>query len=422
MFNRATHVDSFLAEALRYLNVELLRYGPGGQLRLPTRIYTSDPSVGGVDAAGLPSVVLAPQALQLGHSNWRRLEGMSVSCLMVTRDRFEQAKIAIGCFRKQTWPNRELIILDTTETDELPKWVQQLKDPGILLRHIPGCADPLGHMRNLAIDCASGNFVCQWDDDDISHPARLEVQLAAMKATNATASFLRRELVWLPQTNRLCTTRPRVNENTVICDKSVMPRYPSLAKLEDLPLTDEIRRSQRVAHIDAPELYIYTVHGKNTWHGYHMETIWQIGQNKMEDKRYSDAIKLLSHAYPVDKYLQILPAEKAAQKPKRSSAARTSPKIICVVAVARTGTGVLLDELGTFSELFVTGEIFHPNGEVHRDYDLIPNLLKLAEKEGIPSSGVSDPALIGWVRINPGKVVDWLVDHSLGRVVVFKVF
>ena len=170
-----------------------------------------------------PSRTQSALFLPIGPEQRSNGGGALVSCLMVTRNRLEQAKIAVRSFRRQTWPSRELVIVDTTEADDLPRWVTSLNNSRIRVKFMPGCTDSLGDMRNVSIEEATGNYVCQWDDDDLSHPARLEVQIAAMRATEAQASFLLREMMWMPQSQRLCIARKRPHENTVLCEKAVMP-------------------------------------------------------------------------------------------------------------------------------------------------------------------------------------------------------
>ena len=60
-------------------------------------------------------------------------DGPLVSCLMITRNRLRQAQFAVDSFRRQTWRRTELLILDTTESDELAVWVAALNDGRILI-------------------------------------------------------------------------------------------------------------------------------------------------------------------------------------------------------------------------------------------------------------------------------------------------
>lgn len=50
---------------------------------------------------------------------------------MVTRGRAIPAQFAIDCFRRQTWPNRELVIVCGTPDSELPDFLATLGDPTI---------------------------------------------------------------------------------------------------------------------------------------------------------------------------------------------------------------------------------------------------------------------------------------------------
>ena len=43
----------------------------------------------------------------------------------------------------------------------------------------------LGELRNRSVELAQGHLVCQWDDDDRSHPMRLSVQVAALIEADA---------------------------------------------------------------------------------------------------------------------------------------------------------------------------------------------------------------------------------------------
>jgi len=237
--------------------------------------------------------------VELG-SDPRRQTGPFVSCLMVTRHRFRQAQIAVRCFQRQTWRNRELVIIDTDESDALARWVESLENPSIRFIHLPGCMDSLGDMRNLSVREARGTHVCQWDDDDLSHPARLEAQMAAMKAANARVGMLLRELMWVPSANGLSIARERAHENTLLCEKAVIPAYPGIAKLEDTPVVRALTASFNTVYVDQPELYLYVAHGTNTWDRRHMGVIWESSSRRFVGKAYVNALSELSRCYPID--------------------------------------------------------------------------------------------------------------------------
>jgi glycosyltransferase involved in cell wall biosynthesis len=112
------------------------------------------------------------------------------SCLMVTRDRFNLAINAIKCFQHQTYRNKELVIVDEGAGDELQKFIQHLSHPEIKYFRMPTGQITLGELRNFSVAQASGEYVCQWDDDDLSDPLRLDLQISVIQALRADCCLL----------------------------------------------------------------------------------------------------------------------------------------------------------------------------------------------------------------------------------------
>ncbi len=161
-----------------------------------------------------------------------------ISCLMVTADRFRLARGAVECFRRQTYPNRELVIIDDGVDDGLQRYVEQLADCQIRLLRLPSAGATLGALRNQAVQQAQGDFVCQWDDDDLYDPARLEIQMKVLLAHRAQACFLSRWIVWWPLQHRLALSCPRLWEGSMLCAKALLPAYPELRQGEDTPVAE----------------------------------------------------------------------------------------------------------------------------------------------------------------------------------------
>jgi glycosyltransferase involved in cell wall biosynthesis len=101
-----------------------------------------------------------------------------VSCLMVSRGDAFPARFAIDCYRTQTYPNRELVIVCDRPNSELSSLVSALGDPSIKYTETPRMV--LGDLRNASVAAASGAVLCQWDDDDLFHPHRLSCQVKAL--------------------------------------------------------------------------------------------------------------------------------------------------------------------------------------------------------------------------------------------------
>jgi glycosyltransferase involved in cell wall biosynthesis len=92
---------------------------------------------------------------------------ISAVCITANRPRF--VDLAIECFMEQTWENKELVIYDSGEDR-----VKAQDLPGV--RYVRGVARTIGELRNAAVEHSKGRIVAHWDDDDYSHPRRLEEQ------------------------------------------------------------------------------------------------------------------------------------------------------------------------------------------------------------------------------------------------------
>lgn len=107
---------------------------------------------------------------------------------MPTKDRLRFVPRAIRCFQQQTYPNKELLILDDGRQG-LPELIPN--DPQIRYARTARVAS-LGWKRNLACEMSRGEYIAHWDDDDWSSAARLAAQLGSA----VTVTGLRRMLFW----------------------------------------------------------------------------------------------------------------------------------------------------------------------------------------------------------------------------------
>lgn len=85
-----------------------------------------------------------------------------VSCIMPTANRTALVKESITLFAKQTYPNKELIIVD----DGNPSLPQELiQQPFIRYTQLAE-KKSIGEKRNIACHNATGEVILHWDDDD----------------------------------------------------------------------------------------------------------------------------------------------------------------------------------------------------------------------------------------------------------------
>jgi len=200
-----------------------------------------------------------------------------VSCVMVTKDRLLLARRAVECFTKQTWGNKELVIIDDGDQDYTPMLdAYRASAPIRYFRVKPDPGARLGDLRNLSLDRANGEFVAQWDDDEWCHPERLELQMRAVVG-GLDVAVLRNTLYHLDTpgfVDHLFSTcmRDGARPGTILHRRS-NARYRSLSRAEDTEYLARLGETLRVGVLDAPHshLFVRCFHGKNTWDLNHFE-------------------------------------------------------------------------------------------------------------------------------------------------------
>jgi O-antigen biosynthesis protein len=94
---------------------------------------------------------------------------------MPTRGRPDLAAQAVEQFARQSYPYRELLIVDDPESPSFPNGVC---GDGVSYFRQPG--RQIGAKRNFACSVASGEVIVHWDDDDWSAPGRMCDQIERM--------------------------------------------------------------------------------------------------------------------------------------------------------------------------------------------------------------------------------------------------
>lgn len=215
---------------------------------------------------------------------------------MVTK-RPEMARCAIDCYARQDYPARELVIVcdGYDGYDALQAYAADRTAGSLAATAVPAGSMPLGALRNLAIEMAHGEIVCQWDDDDLSHPRRLSVQVSRMLADGAEACFLTdqvqlttcdRSVYWCDWAHTRGWPLPwSTIPNTLLCRKASLGRYPERGPLARRSEDTEVMRAlltraivSRVSGLGW--LYVYVSHGANTWHeSHHREIVRATGMD-----------------------------------------------------------------------------------------------------------------------------------------------
>jgi glycosyltransferase involved in cell wall biosynthesis len=251
-----------------------------------------------------------------------------VSCLMVTRGKIFPSRFAVACFQHQTYENRELIIVVDDSSCGLLSYVGRLKDDRIRVVEVSAGTRTLGELRNISVASARGEYVCQWDDDDLYAPERIQTQLAALLSARAAACVLRRWTLWWPETNRLAISGVRLWEGSILALRRVMPPYPALRRGEDTEMMKSLRQRERVLSLEAPSLYVYIYHGGNTFGEQHFFNIYNLSRRRWVNDAYWERLNGLSETLPVRPYLEALPG---AGRSEKDAEARALPLVSIIV-------------------------------------------------------------------------------------------
>jgi glycosyltransferase involved in cell wall biosynthesis len=187
---------------------------------------------------------------------------------MVTQSGREKLILdAVRDFENQRYVNKELVIVHD-ESEEFDNWLHTVT-PDAHIYGLDRSFPTLGWLRNLAATYATGDVLCQWDDDDRYHPDRLEQQLAALN--NNVAVFLANQFVYFMDRRsvHLRMTGSRGIEGTVLYRNGLNIRYPEIGKGEDTLFMAELKRRKTTTLQNLPGLYLRQYHGRNTWDHQH---------------------------------------------------------------------------------------------------------------------------------------------------------
>jgi len=211
-----------------------------------------------------------------------------ITCVCVTRARPNLLRRTIASFLAQTHEARELVVAYETDDAATPDVLDQFATDRRIIPH-PISTEPkrtLGALRNEGIRRGSGEYFCQWDDDDWSHPQRLSEQLDHLQRNRQDAVALTHWLVFDRTTRRAYLSNFRLWEGSLLCAREAFDagiRYPNLSRMEDSFFLNALLRERRVIPMVAPWLYIYEIHEQNTWNGAHFETVRSLSQPLSDD-------------------------------------------------------------------------------------------------------------------------------------------
>jgi hypothetical protein len=197
-----------------------------------------------------------------------------VSCIMPTYNRRPFVRLALECFRRQTYPQRELIAIDDGSD---PVGDLMSDEPNVRYIRVPRRMT-IGAKRTLACREARGAIIAHWDDDDWYGPTRLEVQIEPILLGDADITGMDNRFVLALPEQKFWTIDRRIHRTMFVGDlhggtivfRAAMlagnVRYPDSNLGEDAYLLRQAaRHGMRMKRIDNDGAFVYLRHGNNTW-------------------------------------------------------------------------------------------------------------------------------------------------------------
>lgn len=212
-----------------------------------------------------------------------------VTCVMVTLpvpERLAYAKRSIDDYCRQSLAKKDLILVINGGVEcvhrALHEYVASLGREDIRIFVQPPEWN-LGQLRNFCLEVATGDILCQWDDDDLYHPERLERQLALLLEGGFEAVYLQEVMQFFPSENMLYWANWRATDyaghpGTLMIRRGIPIQYPTRGDHARLGEDSEVARALiargSVGYLAGmPHLFIYVSHGLNSWHAGHHQML-----------------------------------------------------------------------------------------------------------------------------------------------------
>jgi glycosyltransferase involved in cell wall biosynthesis len=203
-----------------------------------------------------------------------------VSCLMVTLpvpERLHYLKRSVRSYCEQTHARKELVIV--TDAGSRADKVAIADHIVSLGRSDIRMIDPtakltLGALRNLGRASAAGGILCHWDDDDLYHPRRLELQVDALETSGGQGLSLQEVMLYFSGPRTLYCTNWRATPvqglpSSLMFRRSAPIRYPEAFESppsEDTAVVLQLQEARGLSLLEGcAHLYVYVCHSANSW-------------------------------------------------------------------------------------------------------------------------------------------------------------
>ena len=188
--------------------------------------------------------------------------------LLAGRTSVSDVLAAIECFKAQTYPYKELIVLNNAKDQFSASGLNIKAEKDVFLIDTPSDL-PAGMARNFGIRAANGRILAQFDADYWHDPKRLETQIATLAENEAHICILSETLLYSYTSGRASMNS---NEKSAILGTVVFIRpaeidYPPSTKHEEFGILDRmVKGGMKPIAMSKPELcckILTTISGRN---------------------------------------------------------------------------------------------------------------------------------------------------------------
>ncbi len=180
-----------------------------------------------------------------------------VSCVLLAgRISKQDLHAAIDCFKAQTYPYKELVIVNNAPSQFAASELNIKAEKDVVLIDTP-LQLFAGMARNYGIATANGQIIAQFDADYWHAPNRLETQILSLAENEAHISILNHTLNYSTISGRASYNE---NDKKAILGTMVFIRpdkidYPNIDKQEELGLLERmIQANMKIISSNNPEL------------------------------------------------------------------------------------------------------------------------------------------------------------------------
>jgi glycosyltransferase involved in cell wall biosynthesis len=244
-----------------------------------------------------------------------------ISCLCVTEGRPAFMPWLMWCFDRQSWPQRELLIVDSSVEPFQPMGRADVRVVAVP----PGTNVP--RKRNVALREAKGEFVAWFDDDDWQHPERL---VSLMDALGGGAIYAGVRQAWFVNlSTRQCEAYPGF-KSQVIFNSALFRRehvqnirfQEHFRHASDTPWMTALRAAHpgKIISLDRQDLFFWLCHSTNLSNPIRRHRFGQplhLLKNIVGDESWGDTDAALQDLQ--SRLAKDLPVQTAATSPRRKT-------------------------------------------------------------------------------------------------------